>query len=120
VLSLERFYFDSGSAEVIPEISIVLNKAVKQLKDFPDFIIRIEAHTNSIGSDTANTELSQNRADAIRQYFIENGIAPERIQDAVGYGESQIVNHCVDGVFCLEVLHRQNERYPIVVLNYEQ
>ena len=120
VLSLERFYFDSGSAEVIPEISIVLNKAVKQLKDFPDFIIRIEAHTNSIGSDTANTALSQNRADAIRQYFIENGIAPERIQDAVGYGESQIVNHCVDGVFCLEVLHRQNERYPIVVLNYEQ
>lgn len=118
VLSLERFYFESGSAEVNPEISIVLDKAVKQLQDFPDFLISIEAHTNSLGNDTANTELSQGRAEAIRQYFINKGIAPERIKDAVGYGETQIVNHCVNGVFCLEVLHRQNERYPIVVLNY--
>lgn len=120
VLSLERFYFEKGSAQVNPEVLMVLDKAVKQLKDFPDFLISVEAHTNSLGSDTANTELSQSRAEAIRDYFISQGISAERILEVTGFGESQIVNHCVDGVFCLEVLHRQNERCPIVVLNYNE
>ncbi|MFM1877237.1 MAG: hypothetical protein RLZZ241_103 [Bacteroidota bacterium] len=119
VLNLDRFYFNSNSSELDTEIRLVLDQAVQQLKDFPSFTVRVEAHTNSLGSAYSNEELSQARANAIRQYLIANGISENRILEAKGYGETQIVNHCVDGVYCLEVLHRQNERYPIVVLNYE-
>lgn len=120
VLNLDKFYFERGSSRLIPEVTIVLDKAVNLLNDFPHFNIRIEAHTDSQGGASENITISQGRAQAIRDYLVKNGIAQERILDAQGFGEGQIINHCVDGVFCLDVLHRQNERYPIIVENYQE
>lgn len=119
VLKGEKYYFDKGSTRLAPEATAVLDEAARYLTQFPWLRIRIEAHTDSRGSAQTNSALSQQRAEAIRNYLISKGVSPESIPEAVGLGESEIINHCTDGVYCLEVLHRQNERYPLVVLNYE-
>lgn len=119
VLKGEKYYFEKGSARLTPEITAVLDQAAGYLTQFPGLRIRIEAHTDSRGKTEANAALSQQRADAIRTYLVSKGVSPESIPEAVGLGESEIINHCTDGVYCLEVLHKQNERYPLVVLNYD-
>lgn len=119
VLKGEKYYFDKGSTRLAPEATAVLDEAARYLIQFPWLRIRIEAHTDSRGSTATNATLSQQRADVIRDYLLSKGVSPESIPEAVGLGESEIINHCTDGVYCLEVLHKQNERYPLVVLNYE-
>ncbi|WP_088340512.1 OmpA family protein [Robiginitalea sediminis] len=118
-LKAERFFFDKGSAQLTAEIASLLNPAAEALKQFPSMQIRIEAHTDSRGSTQANLALSQRRALAIRDYLLSQGVAADQITSAEGLGESQIINNCTDGVYCLEVLHRQNERYPLIVENFE-
>ena len=120
ILKLEPFYFATNRAELSDEIAIELDKAAAALTKFPGLRIRIEAHTDSRGSASTNLALSKRRAEAIRKYLISKGVASESIQEIKGYGEEQILNNCTDGVYCLEMLHRQNERYPMVVLNYEE
>ncbi len=82
--------------------------------------LRIEAHTDSRGSKSSNFRLSQSRADAIKAYLQQEGVAPSNILYTMGFGEDKIINNCTDGVFCLEMLHKQNERHLIVILNYNQ
>jgi outer membrane protein OmpA-like peptidoglycan-associated protein len=120
LLRMEKFYFDSGSPQINPQTALVLDQAAVSLKKFPDLRIKIEAHTDSRGSANRNLDLSQKRAEAIRDYLISKGVAPESFQEATGYGEQQIINNCTDGVYCLDMLHQQNERYPFVVVNYNE
>ena len=118
LLRMERFHFDSGSTRITPQIATVLDQAAESLKKFPDLRIQIEAHTDSRGSSSRNLQLSQTRAEAIRDYLVSQGVSPETFQGVTGYGEQQITNNCTDGVYCLDMLHKQNERYPFVVVNY--
>lgn len=118
-LKAEKFYFGRGSSRLTDEIRTSLQEPLQALLDFPGLHIRIEAHTDSRGSTQANLALSRQRAEAIRDYLVENGVDAGRIEGIEGFGESQLQNHCEDGVYCLEILHRQNERYPLVVTNYE-
>jgi outer membrane protein OmpA-like peptidoglycan-associated protein len=48
-------------------------------------------------------------------YLIKRGIAPERLT-AKGYGESQLVNQCADGIICTEAEHQQNRRSTFVIV----
>ena len=96
----------------------MLDEVVEILRGFPNIRLRIEAHTDSRGSAQTNLTLSKRRAEAIKNYMVAQGISQDRLPETEGYGESQILNNCKDGVYCLEMLHQQNERYPMVVLNY--
>ena len=120
LLKTDPFYFSPGSTRVGPEAALVLDQVAGTLKKFPELRMQIEAHTDSRGSSANNLRLSQGRAEAIRDYLVSSGVSPEVITEVAGYGEQQIINNCTDGVYCLEVLHKQNERYPFVVLNYEE
>ncbi|WP_445383097.1 OmpA family protein [Robiginitalea sp. IMCC43444] len=120
LLKIEPFYFAANRAELTDEIAMELDKAAAALVKFPGMKLRIEAHTDSRGSASTNLSLSKRRAQAIKNYLISKGASPESIQEAMGYGEEQIINNCTDGVYCLEMLHRQNERYPMIILNYEE
>ncbi len=115
----EKYYFERGSTRLTEELRTGLEAPLQALKDFPELRIRIEAHTDSRGSAQNNLTLSTARAEAIRDYLVQSGIDAERIEGVRGLGESQLQNHCEDGVYCLEVLHRQNERYLLVVTNFE-
>ncbi|MFO0005936.1 MAG: OmpA family protein, partial [bacterium] len=49
--------------------------------------VEVQGHTDDVGNDTFNLELSQARADSVVRWFVENGIDPARLR-AVGYGET--------------------------------
>jgi len=51
-------------------------------------VIEISGHTDDVGDDALNLELSQKRAESVRNYLIKNGIASNRVT-AKGYGETQ-------------------------------
>jgi outer membrane protein OmpA-like peptidoglycan-associated protein len=119
VLKLKKFYFQKGRSVITPEVAAELDKAVLVVKSFPQLQLRIESHTDSRGGGATNFRLSQQRADAIKDYLEQHGVSTSNILYAIGYGEDKIINSCKNGVFCLEQLHNQNERQLIVVLNYD-
>ncbi|MBM1106023.1 OmpA family protein [Aurantibacter crassamenti] len=119
VVKMKDFYFATGKSLVTSDIALELDKAVAASKYFPEMQFRIETHTDSKGSTSANKKLSQSRADAIRGYLAANGVPTANIISASGYGESQLVNNCKNGVYCLDFLHKQNDRTLIVVANID-
>jgi len=60
------------------------------MQNNPQYILSIEGHTDSQGSETSNLDLSQRRAEAVRLYLVNNGVAASRMT-ATGYGESMPV-----------------------------
>ena len=83
---LEGITFATGKAEIEPESEIVLRGALETLQEYPDMFVEISGHTDNVGSESNNKTLSQKRAEAVRFWLINNGIAPDRIL-AKGYGE---------------------------------
>ena len=119
VIKLEKFYFASGSSRLNDEITTELDKVVDIVGKFPQLQLRIEAHTDSRGGSSTNFRISQNRANAIRDYLLEKGVSSSNILYTIGYGEDKITNQCTNGVYCLDFLHKENERHLIVILNYD-
>lgn len=96
---LADIYYDFGSAELSQQAKNVLDTTLLAiLKEAPNFIIEIGAHTDSIGEASYNLELSQNRANSVVEYLISRGIPTGRLE-AKGYGATQPVapNYKPDG-----------------------
>ncbi|GMN10747.1 OmpA family protein [Croceitalea sp. MTPC9] len=117
VIKLRKFFFEKGKTTITPEIAIELDKVVAAVSSFPNIQLRIETHTDSRGGSSTNFRLTQKRSDAIKKYLLDNGVSGTNILYSIGYGEDKIINNCTNGVFCLEMLHKQNQRSLIVVLN---
>lgn len=87
---LNKVHFDPGSANLRPESYEDLNVVVDLLKNNPDIRIEIHGHTDNQGNPQKNMQLSQDRANAVKNYLIKKGIDGSRIE-AVGYGDTQPV-----------------------------
>jgi len=83
---LEGVNFASGSADLLPESIDVLLELAFTLQENPERRIEVRGHTDSTGSPAVNLDLSQRRAQAVRDALIDMGIDPGRIT-AVGYGQ---------------------------------
>jgi OOP family OmpA-OmpF porin len=79
--------FKTGSAEILKTSNKILDKAVKVMQDYPDIKLEIQGHTDDVGDDAANLDLSQKRAESVKAYFEGKGIAADRVS-AKGYGET--------------------------------
>jgi outer membrane protein OmpA-like peptidoglycan-associated protein len=91
VLSLLGIKFPSGRSTIDAASAAFMKKVQQGLALFPDASISIEGHTDANGSDSTNLILSQDRADAVRQYLVSNfAMNPEKIT-SVGYGEARPV-----------------------------
>ena len=117
LLGLNPIYFDLNKYYIRPDAEIELTKVYNAMIRFPEMIIRIESHTDSRSPQSYNLRLSQNRATSTRNWLIQRGIAPSRLS-AVGYGESQLINRCADGVPCTEAEHQLNRRSMFIIENY--
>jgi len=81
-------HFDFGESSLSPEARTLLDADVQVLKENPQTNVRMAGYTSAKGSEDVNQELSERRANAVRDYLIEEGIAPERIT-VIGYGRTR-------------------------------
>lgn len=108
-------YFDLDKSDIRYDSAIELNKVVLLMNQYSSVVIKIESHTDSRADDQYNLELSDRRAKATRDYIISQGIAPERIESAIGFGETQLLNNCSNGVPCTEAQHQINRRSEFII-----
>ena len=87
---LKNVFFETASAALRPESTIELNRLKALLEDNPALKIRINGHTDNVGSEEDNLQLSENRAKAVYTYLIGHGIDAERLRYK-GFGESNPV-----------------------------
>ncbi|GAB2570335.1 OmpA family protein [Spirosoma areae] len=76
---LNNIFFDTGKSELRPESGPELDRLVTTLNEAPKIVIEVRGHTDNTGSSEINTKLSQDRADAVREYFVSKGIEPDRV-----------------------------------------
>ncbi|MCB9779536.1 MAG: OmpA family protein [Alphaproteobacteria bacterium] len=99
VVILDKVYFDTGRASIKRISHAILNEVAGVLNTYPDIArVEVQGHTDSDGSDAANLDLSQRRAEAVVAYLIQQGVDPSRLS-ARGYGESVPIadNYTPDG-----------------------
>ncbi len=113
---LRNIFFDLDKATLRPESTAELERLTKLMNDVPTLKIELGGHTDSRGSDSYNQELSQKRAKAVVDYLTSKGIAADRLKWA-GYGETQLVNKCANGVQCTDEQHQENRRTEFKVLS---
>jgi OmpA-OmpF porin, OOP family len=82
---IQGINFKLNSAQLLKGSYPLLNRAVKVLKDYPDVRLEIGGHSDNRGKADYNRDLSQKRADAVKDYLIKQGISADRLE-AVGYG----------------------------------
>jgi len=80
--------FDFDSASLKSAFTPTLQKVSEILVRYPHTVIHVVGHTDSVGSDSYNTELSRRRAQSVVDYFVSRGISPSRLV-TVGRGESE-------------------------------
>lgn len=76
---IQGIEFDTGKATIRPKSKPVLDEALKVLRDNPDVRIEVSGHTDDVGDAKKNVELSQKRADAVKEYFVSQGVDAARI-----------------------------------------
>lgn len=80
--------FDTGKWNIRGDARPILDEVVEVLRYNPDLRVQVQGHTDNVGSAAFNKRLSQNRAKSVRQYLIDQGIDPGRLE-AEGFGLSR-------------------------------
>lgn len=86
--TLDNVQFNSGKAELTRSSYSEINELLEYMKIKEDLVIEIAGHTDDVGEDEYNMDLSERRAKSVNDYLVSNGISPERIT-AKGYGATQ-------------------------------
>lgn len=111
---IKIIYFDLDKWNIRSDASLELAKILDVLNEYPSMKINIRSHTDSRQTHKYNQVLSDRRAASTRDWLVKNGIDKSRLT-AKGYGETQLVNKCADGVECSEEEHRLNRRSEFVI-----
>lgn len=108
---LHNIYFAFNSADILSSSQKVLDEFIVFLNDHPTMTISIEGHTDNVGSDEFNLILSENRAKAVYNYLVNNGIDADRLQYK-GFGKTAPIatNETEEG-------RAMNRRTEFVILN---
>jgi OmpA-OmpF porin, OOP family len=88
VIVLRGINFDFDKSNIKPEWAGVLDEAAGIMQERPEMSVMIEGHTDSKGTEPYNQKLSERRAQAVFNYFVDKGIGPSRMQ-TIGYGETR-------------------------------
>ncbi|OXA96271.1 OmpA family protein [Flavobacterium hercynium] len=114
LLKIPMNFFDLGKATIKKTSEPQLQKVVKILKEYPTLQLDIRSHTDSRQSSASNMILSEKRAESTKNWLIKKGIDGSRLTSK-GFGETQLVNKCADGVKCTEKQHQQNRRSEFII-----
>jgi outer membrane protein OmpA-like peptidoglycan-associated protein/tetratricopeptide (TPR) repeat protein len=111
---IKMIYFDLDKSNIRREAALDLEKILDVLKEHPTMKLDIRSHTDSRQTHKYNEALSDRRAKSTIQWLIKNGVSPNRLTGK-GYGETQLVNGCSDGVPCNEAEHQMNRRSEFII-----
>jgi outer membrane protein OmpA-like peptidoglycan-associated protein len=108
------FLFEPKTANVLPGAHEKLDRVAKALGELgEDETIVVKGHTDATGDDARNLELSKKRADAVKDYLVSRGVAPERVRaEGRGKQEPMAPNDTAEG-------RAQNRRVEITVMKKE-
>ena len=109
IANMSDVLFRSGSFELLPGARERLAKVSGIVLAYPSLHVAVEGHTDSVGSDQYNQDLSEHRAQAVRDYFVQQGI-PSGAVEARGFGKSEPIasNDTAEG-------RQQNRRVELVL-----
>jgi outer membrane protein OmpA-like peptidoglycan-associated protein len=82
--------FDTDSTVVRPGLISEIDRVANVLTQYPDTLVRVEGHTDSVGSAEYNMGLSNRRADAVKTLLVQRGVADSRLE-TIGFGETMPV-----------------------------
>lgn len=111
---IKIIYFDLDKSNIRPDAAVDLAKILDVLEQHPTMEIDIRSHTDSRQTFKYNEALSDRRAKSTMAWLISKGIDKSRLT-AKGYGETQLVNNCADGVNCTEEQHQANRRSEFII-----
>jgi len=98
IIRLKTMHFPVGQSVIMPDNYGLLSKVQRAIRTFGEPDVIIGGHTDSTGSEEINEHLSQQRADAVRQYFVANETLPYEKIIAVGYGSIRpIASNATEG-----------------------
>ena len=109
IANMSDVLFRSGSFELLPGARERLAKVSGIVLAYPSLHLAIEGHTDSVGGDDYNQDLSEHRAEAVRDYFVQQGV-PAGTIEARGFGKSEPIasNETPEG-------RQQNRRVELVL-----
>jgi len=97
-LILEGVFFEFDKAVLLPESRGTLDRVARSLVDWPEVRVEIEGHTDWDGAEGYNLDLSRRRAQVVKEYLENAGVAADRLE-VMGYGESRPIadNNSAEG-----------------------
>ncbi len=115
LLNIKSIQFELNKAIILKRSYDNLAKVVRLMDKYPKMVIEVGAHTDARAPDGYNLQLSRKRATETVRYLISLGVDYRRITGK-GYGETELVNKCSNGVICTEIEHQQNRRTEFVII----
>ena len=112
---IKMIYFDLDKSNIRMEAALDLEKILDVLNNNPTMKLDIRSHTDSRATHAYNQALSNRRAKSTIDWLVKNGVAKNRLTGK-GYGETQLVNRCSDGVSCTEEEHQMNRRSEFIIM----
>lgn len=113
---INPIFFDFDKWGIRADAAYELENIVSVMRAHPNMVIKIESHTDSRGGDNYNLKLSDRRAKSTQEYLYSRGITTDRIESAIGYGETRLINECSNGVKCSAEKHQENRRSKFIIL----
>ena len=109
IVNINDVLFDFNKYTLKPGAQVTMAKVAGILLAYPGLKLQLEGHTDGVGSDEYNLKLSQNRADGVRDFLVQQGVTGANIS-AVGLGKSEPVasNDTASG-------RQQNRRVELVL-----
>ncbi len=84
----QQIHFAPNKAVILKDSYRVLRQVARALKDAPGVVVRIEGHTDNVGSNDHNLKLSQRRADSVKEFLVRQGVLRSRMA-AAGFGPTR-------------------------------
>ncbi len=110
-ISLDPIYFEQSKAVILQESEAALQRLLHIMEMHPDLYIRIEGHTDNVGKEEELQKLSEQRAQAVKNYLVKQGVAKSRIK-TIGFGGRFPLNDN-----STEQLRKQNRRVVVRIVN---
>ena len=87
----EKVLFDFDSYKMDAEAEGTVEEVAKLIKAYPDTLLALAGHTDKYGAEDYNQTLSENRANAVKDSLVDEGVAAERIAEVQGFGKTQLI-----------------------------